>query len=399
MRSLPSRRGRFRLPLLLASLTALGGAAPALAHEDPLHPDHTMASHVSVLTGAHTSFTRTWHWSIDKTVSHTQLTLAEGQSFEVTYTVTVNATPTDSNHRVFDGILVETTDPVTLAGVTDAISPGGIAANVTCPFAFPYTFSGFALCFYDANLPDGSPRTNTATVALSDGSSASGSFAFDFSAAEITQENACVDVSDSFAGTLGTVCAGVHSLPATFTYKRTIGPHHACGEFTYENTASATTQGLHPVTVSDSATVHVTVPCAAGCTRTIGYWKTHAGFGPQADVVTPLLPIWLGTAGGSKSILVDSAAEAVQYLSMNGDASNGINKLYAQLLGAKLNIASGASSSGIASTIAAADAFLAQYNSASWSSLSKSQRSQVLSWMTALDNYNNGLVGPPHCDE
>ena len=32
-------------------------------------------------------------------------------------------------------------------------------------------------------------------------------------------------------------------------------------------------------------------------TRTIGYWKTHAGFGPQEDVVTPLLPIYLGNAG------------------------------------------------------------------------------------------------------
>ena len=41
---------------------------------------------------------------------------------------------------------------------------------------------------------------------------------------------------------------------------------------------------------------------ANGCTRTIGYWKTHAGFGPQADVVTPLLPILLGSAGGAKTL-------------------------------------------------------------------------------------------------
>ena len=78
-------------------------------------------------------------------------------------------------------------------------------------------------------------------------------------------------------------------------------------------------------------------------------------------------------------------------------ASNGINKLYAQLLAAKLNIANGASGSAIASTISAADAFLAANDSLSWKGLSKASQNTVLGWMTALDNYNNGLSGPAHC--
>ena len=98
-------------------------------------------------------------------------------------------------------------------------------------------------------------------------------------------------------------------------------------------------------------------PPAAGCTHTIGYWKTHAGFGPQADVVTALLPIWLGNAAGAKSINVLTAAKAVSLLSMEGSngvkaSSNGINKLYAQLLGAKLSGADGADGSVIAGVIA-----------------------------------------------
>jgi len=149
--------------------------------------------------------------------------------------------------------------------------------------------------------------------------------------------------------------------------------------------------------------VHVHVPCAGGCTMTIGYWKNHAGFGPQADVVTPLLPKLLGTSGGAKTQSVTTAAKAVQFLSFNGSnnvfaASNGINKLYAQLLAAKLNIANGANGSAIASTITAADAFLATNDSLSWAGLSKSTQATVNGWMTALDNYNNGLAGPGHCD-
>ena len=118
--------------------------------------------------------------------------------------------------------------------------------------------------------------------------------------------------------------------------------------------------------------------------------------------MTPLLPIWLGSAGGAKSINVLTAAKAVSLLNKEGsngvaNSSNGINKLYAQLLGAKLSGADGADSSVIAAAIAAADAFLAGNDSSSWSSLTKAQQALVNGWMTALDNYNNGLVGVAHC--
>jgi hypothetical protein len=139
-------------------------------------------------------------------------------------------------------------------------------------------------------------------------------------------------------------------------------------------------------------------PTGDACTRTIGYWKTHAGFGPQADVVTPLLPQWLGIGGGAKSVHVTTAALAVSLLDRSGDASNGINKLYAQLLAAKLNIASGASGSAVLQTITQADAFLAMHAAADSGSLSSAQRQQVLAWAAALDDYNNGRIGPGQCD-
>ena len=139
-------------------------------------------------------------------------------------------------------------------------------------------------------------------------------------------------------------------------------------------------------------------PTGDACTRTIGYWKNHAGFGPQADVVTPLLPRWLGTSGGAKSVHVTTAALAVSLLNKSGDASNGISKLYAQLLAAKLNIANGADGSPVLQTVTQADAFLATHAASDWGSLSSTQRQQVLSWAAKLDDYNNGKLGPKHCD-
>jgi hypothetical protein len=141
-------------------------------------------------------------------------------------------------------------------------------------------------------------------------------------------------------------------------------------------------------------------PVEEGCSYTIGYWKNHAGFGPQADVVTPLLPITLGDAGGDKSLEVTDAGMAVDLLSQHvyGKPGNGITKLYAQMLGAKLNVANGASDGDIADALAAADAFLADHDYTDWKKITKSEQKMVLAWKSTFDSYNNGLIGPGHCD-
>ena len=105
-------------------------------------------------------------------------------------------------------------------------------------------------------------------------------------------------------------------------------------------------------------------------------------------------------AGGAKSVNVinTTMSNAILSMSYNGGApSNGITKLMAQLLGAKFSIAHGADASAVASTISAADAFQATHNQADWKSLSKAQQTLVNGWMTTLDSYNNGKIGPAHC--
>lgn len=151
---------------------------------------------------------------------------------------------------------------------------------------------------------------------------------------------------------------------------------------------------------SATAAVEIyTGECSHGGTLTIGYWKTHAGLnGNNPDRITTLLPIWLGIVGAEKSIQITTAQEAVDALSMKcGHPSNGITKLYAQLLAAKLNIANGADGSAISSTITCADAFLADHNWEDWDDLDKRTQKKVLTWMTTLDDYNNGVIGPGSC--
>ena len=139
--------------------------------------------------------------------------------------------------------------------------------------------------------------------------------------------------------------------------------------------------------------------CSSGCTLTIGYWKTHAGFhGNNADHVTPLLPVSLGC-----NVDVTSAIQSTNILQFNGlagGARNGLNKLAAQLLAAKYNIANGASGSPVASDITQADSYLCSYgfNPGSWDSLNKGTQNAIKRLAGDLDKYNNGESGVAHCE-
>ncbi|OIJ12092.1 hypothetical protein BKP37_14525 [Anaerobacillus alkalilacustris] len=133
-----------------------------------------------------------------------------------------------------------------------------------------------------------------------------------------------------------------------------------------------------------------------GCTRTIGFYKNHE------DVTTALITqasgtIFLGDVGGAKTKEVTTFLEALNFFNFQGDASNGINRLYAQLLAAKLNIVSGASDDAVEDVIDDADQFLANHDETDWAALTTAQKQQVNSWKDLLDFYNNGIIGPGHC--
>jgi len=168
---------------------------------------------------------------------------------------------------------------------------------------------------------------------------------------------------------------------------------------TLVNTATAIGHPPGHAAVTKSVSVSTTVTCTPppvtqGCTLTIGYYKNHS------SAIAPL-PINLGTAGGAKTLVVSSQTIGVSVLGQHtyGAPANGITKLYAQLLAAKLNGLRGASGSAVSSTISAADAFLATHNHLDWGSLTATEKNNVAAWHTTLDRYNNGLIGPGHCGD
>jgi hypothetical protein len=147
--------------------------------------------------------------------------------------------------------------------------------------------------------------------------------------------------------------------------------------------------------------VEVSSSAEIGCTRTIGYWKNHAGNRPnQEDLISQHLPIWLGFDNGARSIKVSNAEQAYDILSQNvyGSPSNGITKLYAQLLAAKLNQLEDANSTAIVPTIQYADQHLSNYDYTVWAGLSDLRKQKVLQAKDKLDAFNNGLMDVPHCE-
>lgn len=177
-----------------------------------------------------------------------------------------------------------------------------------------------------------------------------------------------------------------------------------CGGTYYLNNTARLVEDDSKDAHEDEASVVINTPeCeCGGCTYTIGYWKNHDGSGPQDDKISPLIQaaggtIWLGTPNGAKSVAVTTAAQAGSILA-NAGGANKFNQLYAQMLAAKLNILNGACDLAVDELIDTVDAFLAEHDAGDWGGLSKSEQTQVTNWAKTFDDYNNGIIGPGHCD-
>jgi hypothetical protein len=134
-----------------------------------------------------------------------------------------------------------------------------------------------------------------------------------------------------------------------------------------------------------------TSPCVPppGCTYTQGFWKTHGPI-PTGNNVNewPVTGLTLGTV----------AYTDLELLSIfNTPAGgNGLISLAHQLMAAKLNVANGADGTSVAAAIAAADALIGNLivPPVGAGSLPPSATSSLTG---TLDSFNNGLIGPGHC--
>lgn len=118
------------------------------------------------------------------------------------------------------------------------------------------------------------------------------------------------------------------------------------------------------------------------CSLTQGYWKNHPEAWPVEEI-----PI-----GGA----VYTRAEALVILSTPPAHGDATYILAHQLIAAKLNILNGADGADISDTIDAADAWLAANP---LGSRPKADRKSGIALAETLDRYNNGLIGPGHCDD
>jgi hypothetical protein len=145
--------------------------------------------------------------------------------------------------------------------------------------------------------------------------------------------------------------------------------------------------GAATLTAVDSSddTLDAGIYLVDACTRTLGYWKTH----PEAWPVESI------TVGGVT--YTKDAAIAWMKTPPKGDESI---SMFHQLVAAKLNVFVGNNSSCIAEVIEAADAWLIQNPIGSngkcggggWTGGGGALHQQ-------LDDYNNGKLCAPHCDD
>lgn len=333
--------------------------------------------------------TRTWNWTVDKQANTSSLTLSTGQQAQVDYTVVVNASAADSQFFIKGNVsyLNSTTQPITIVEVVDSLGP--VDCGVTFPHVLP---AGYSLnCTYVSVLSEAA-SANVATVTDGNGVSVSATAPIDWSKALATETGKCADVSDTYAGALGTLCAGVDSLPKTFTYSRTVGAYATCGEYTVDNTATIVVQG--GATSSDSWNVDVHVPCAGGCSLTPGYWKTHSSYGPA-----PYDDTW--ALVGENTTFFSSGQSYYQVLWTSPSGGNAYYILAHAYIAAKLNQLNGADFSVAQSAFDQATALFANAANtpAAVGKLKGSARTTWINLATTLDNYNNGLIGPGHCSE
>jgi hypothetical protein len=359
---------------------------------------------VDVSKTAETSFKRTYSWKIDKRADQTELTLSEGQRFQVNYEVEVDvAGSLDSDWKVEGTITIDNNTPfaATITGVSDEISGiGSVSVDCGDDVSFPYELaSGDTLkCTYSQSLSDGTNRTNKATVTTSGAvGGGEGTATVDFSKATIVKVDEKIDVSDTNVGSLGTV--SVADAPKTFTYSLWFGKHAdadvylVCGDNTHQNVASFVTNDT-ATKGTDDWTVNANVACGVGCTLTQGYWKTHSQHGPA-----PYDDTWDAKDGGDAEFL-DTGYSYHEILWMEPKGGNAYLILAHQYIAAELNVLNGADvPSEVLDAWNQAGDLLVKYEESMKIAKRSADRALAIELYELLDDYNNGLIGPGHCSE
>ena len=228
---------------------------------------------------ADTAYTRTYTWTIDKSVDPDTHTGFAGDSFTSDYDIVVDQSYEDSAFAVSGTITVNNPTPFT-ASFSVADSVGGTAASVSCP---TYSLAPFAstTCTYSASLADKTDGTNTATItsltAGIGGATATAGYAFGEPTSVVGYPT--VNVSDTFPYPGGiSEALGSASSDTTFDNDQdfecpTTTSSYTNGYYTYQkvNRAEIDETGQYDET---TVTVHCYLPQVTK-TATASYDETH----------------------------------------------------------------------------------------------------------------------------
>lgn len=187
-------------------------------------------------------------------------------------------------------------------------------------------------------------------------------------------------------GTCGDVVVSLHALAVQLASDGTVLKKHAgwaFGDIVFPHGSYATGYGFHYTLCCEPPP-----PVDAGCTLTQGYWKTHNEYATSKGLRRdwPAPHDELDTLCGAS------------WLSILGAPPEGGNAwiiLAHQYIAAALNVATGASTTAqVDQALADAEAFL---EGSCWS-IHASDAPDEVDTASVLDAYNNGDLGPSHCE-
>lgn len=237
------------------------------------HKAEKVLDNLVVTKTAFPTYTKTYTWTIAKSVEQASLKTAGAAT--ANYTVTVgHDRGTTSNHEVTGDITVSNSNPTPITGVnvTDAVDNGATACTVTDGTNLTIPANGSVVrsytCSYGA-LP--AAGINTATADGLQGSS--GTAAVDFAFAVVVPVDGSVNITDSLGGSLGRVSVD-DANPTIITYPVTFNDQAGTCT-THPNTATITETGQsahQSVEVCVGADLAVSKTAVPSFTRTYN-WK------------------------------------------------------------------------------------------------------------------------------
>jgi hypothetical protein len=375
---------RRKLWLAVCAAVAVGVLAPVASATSPITAFKTAEAH----------WTRTFEWTIEKSVSPDSWNLETGQSGTSTYTVKVTKSSGVDEIWVDGQVCVENvsmapTENLKVVDRLQALVGDDVITLASVPLDMsinPVLDPGESQC-YPYSIPfepvAGATYRNNARVTVTNdprnpGEEMGPNEKVDFSLPDPMVFNGSVNVDDTNGLSWLFTDSGTQTYTRTFTCDEDEGMH--------DNTATIRETGQ-----SDDARVTVTCkpPPAPGCSLTQGYWKTHSKYGPAPyDARWALI--------GEDTAFFSSGKTWYQAINTSSAGGNAYYILAHQYIAAKLNLAGGASSTpAVNAALAGAEAFFGAYTPTS--ELSKAVRAQAIAYAGTLADYNEGDIGPGHC--